>query len=397
MVTLLSLLFVCVSYAEFSCEEPYYFSPLSTMESSFTLMSTHLSNHTVDCDEQTSKLGSWVKIVNSYEHQLTFQIKASEEIEMQYYMACNEHCVKSADEVFLVLSPGHEQYIFVSFKTPYNTVFFYPVNTGTKETPIIVQPPYPVTIRSTLKGENDTYTTVMKLRIGKQWKMGVNISTVTPIRSTIENTNINYTQTFTTSYFEFTSPSENTELFVTFASGEITVIEVTFSLVNYIPVGVMDTIDIYPYFRYETVPTETLPNDKNLRGFSYELKAQESKMYILDLCSTVDNDLDIYTEHTYTKSACPNGKKGTLIQFDSQSTESIRLSVGFTKESPRARAYLLNITQVDTGSNPLNEDSNVKYIIIVVALLIAVIILSVGTVGVGIVWWRFKKTEYTTI
>ncbi|KAL7713535.1 Transmembrane protein [Entamoeba marina] len=378
MLQLLWCLFCCgIMVNANNCSNPYYFQPLSTLESSIPISPEQLSEESIDCRGETEANGIWIEIVNNYDYQLSFQITASEDIVMDYYSDCDSECVKTSDDLYLVLNAQHHQLVFVSFSTPYNTIFFTPINNGDIDNPIVVNTYFPKTISTTLSNQTTDIQSVILLRCALKWKINVNITSNVDIETEIKNTKIGYSEVFKDNYFEFDNSYDNVEYLVTFKSTTTTVIEITFNQSFYLPEQVIDTVTLYPYIRYEVVPSVTLPDTNNIRGFFCGVDNNIGIVFMNDISYTFDNW------------AVGNGK---IITFNTEAKETYKLRIGFLSDSWDDRSFVITTT---TQEKTKSDNGHTIAWIVVVSVGV---LFFIGCVLFVVAAWfvikrRFKQKE----
>ncbi|EDR23636.1 hypothetical protein EDI_228160 [Entamoeba dispar SAW760] len=396
---ILLLLTIVLSQSEkTSCVSPYYFSPLSSVESSITLTPEQFSLQTINCNGQTQGNGLWIDIANHYDFTLTFQILASEDITMQYYADCSSVCQADNKETFLVLTGGHHQLVYVSFNTPYNTIFFYPISQGTVNNPIEVSDPFPKSIDTTLsiKDENGIYRSLVLLTVKEHWKYGINITSTLPITTQIQSSSISFNKTFTGQYIEFDSEQDNTQFLISFISPSITVIKVTFNQTFFLPTSIKE-INICPYIRYETVPSSSLPGSTEIFGYNYQINPLPNHQYFIDLCSSSDTNItfDFLSSYYKIKSMPCISSNGLKYSFNtSESVNPFLFRIGFTSVSPNARTFVLQVHNQKLDSS--SSSSKIILTVVITSILLVLLCLIIVTI-ICVLCLIKKKSKYASI
>ncbi|BFU25063.1 hypothetical protein EHI8A_129490 [Entamoeba histolytica HM-1:IMSS-B] len=396
---ILLLLSIVLSQSEkTSCVSPYYFSPLSSVESSITLTPEQFSSQNINCNGQTQGNGMWIDIANHYDFTLSFQIIASEDITMQYYTDCSSVCQADNKEAFLVLSAGHHQLVYVSFNTPYNTIFFYPISQGTINNPIKVTDPFPKSIDTTLsmKDENGIYQSFVLLTVKEHWKYGINITSTLPITTKIQCSSISFNKTFTGQYIEFDSEQDNTQFLISFISPSITVIKVIFNQTFFLPTSI-EEINVYPYIRYETVPPSSLPDSTEIFGYNYQINPQPNYQYFVDLCSSSDTNITfglLSSDYKIQSLPCISSS-GIKYSFNtSDSVNPFLFRIGFTSVSSNARTFILQVhNQKLDNSSPSSKIILTVSITSILFILICLILVTI----ICVLCLIKKKSKYTSI
>ncbi|ELP86909.1 hypothetical protein EIN_314580 [Entamoeba invadens IP1] len=379
----------------YTCQSPYTFSPLSTVESSVTIYKDSFEPDTIDCNGETNSTGAWLAIENVYETQLTFHITATEAIEMQFYKTCGTECEKDSNDVYLVLSPGHVHMIHLIFNTPYNTILFYPTFEGTTDAPILVENIFPQTISTTLFPTEGIFDSVVKLSMEKQGIMTINISSVMDIETTVKHPNMS-TTIFKASVVEFESEKDNMQFLVTFKSMNVTVVDVEFQYKNSVINKGEQVIDIFPYVRYETIPFYSMNDGKGFCGYKYKANAPENTKVELDLCNNMYPGLQILFEDDVE-----------ITQFDCGNTNGVKyvvnsnkfkFSIGFvntgysvTDRSFYIYAYSIPVDEENGLSTTAIACISVASVIVVLLLVVAIVLIIV------FVRKSSKKSKYSSL